>query len=199
MSLAAVGPSGSVTAVDADACTSGAPFTFAEAAERIRRSRHARTTTFLYDTVVLGPAPTLPLAKYDCAVLAHSTWYFASPDRLRRTLARLSDWTDRLYISEWDLVPKEPAQVPHLMAVLFQGAMATLVVPRRCGGACQTSRLHNRKAPFRCLQRSSGRGVGSCELHGTDSRAVASARVAAQPCLARDQSKGEQLPVLGQP
>jgi hypothetical protein len=66
------------------------------------------------------------LARYDCAVLAHSTWYFASPDRLRRTLARLSDWTDRLYISEWDLVPKEPAQVPHLMAVLFQGAMATL-------------------------------------------------------------------------
>jgi hypothetical protein len=57
------------------------PFTFAEAPERIRRSRHARTTTFLYDTDVLGPATTLPLARYDCAVLSHSTWYFASPDR----------------------------------------------------------------------------------------------------------------------
>jgi hypothetical protein len=122
---AAVGSRGSVTAVDPDAGKSGAPITFIEAAANIHRSPYSSTVTFLYDTDVLEPSINLPLARYDCAVLAHSAWYFASPDQLRLTFARLSDWTDRLYISEWDLRPKEPGQTAHFMAVLFQGAMAT--------------------------------------------------------------------------
>lgn len=122
---AAVGSTGSVAAIDADTDKSGAPVTFAKAAANVSRSPYARTVTFLYDADVLEPSIKLPLARYDCAVLAHSTWYFASSDQLLRTFARLSDWTDRLFISEWDLRPKGPDQMAHFMAVLFQGAMAT--------------------------------------------------------------------------
>lgn len=123
---AAAGTDGHVTAIDAAAETSGAPLTFAQAAERIGRSRFGTAISFRFGVNVLDPALDLPRSHYDCAVLAHSLWYFASADLLQRTLKRLRNLADRLYLSEWDLAPARESQLPHFAAVLVQGRASAL-------------------------------------------------------------------------
>jgi 2-polyprenyl-3-methyl-5-hydroxy-6-metoxy-1,4-benzoquinol methylase len=123
---AAVGPHGHVTAIDMAQETDGSPLTFAEATARIQRSPYGQTITFMFGTDILAPALSLPRARYDVAVLAHSSWYMASPDQLSRVLQRLAAWTDRLCLSEWDLQPTTAAQLPHAVAAIVQ---ASIVAP----------------------------------------------------------------------
>ncbi len=74
----------------------------------------------------------LPRSHYDCAVLAHSLWYFASMDLLQRTLKRMKELADRLYLSEWDLTPTRKSQLPHFAAALVQGWTSAWKPDRRC-------------------------------------------------------------------
>ncbi|WP_395671891.1 methyltransferase domain-containing protein [Inquilinus sp.] len=123
---AAVGPDGHVTAIDTADGSYGAPDTLTDAAERIGRSSLGGRIAFRFGADILDPAIPLPHDRYDCAVLAHCSWYFRSVEVLRRTLRRLGDRTDRLCLSEWDLQPTRPTQIPHLLAVILQGRMARL-------------------------------------------------------------------------
>lgn len=163
---AAVGPDGHVTAIDAAKASSGSPSTFAAAADRIQRSAHGHVITFLFDTDIFAPQLTLPLPQYDYAILAHSSWYFASLDLLHRTLERLATWSTRLCLSEWDLQPTGVAQISHLLAALLQGATAAQVPD--IGGNIRT--LLSRPAVERIVEAAGWhideRGsVDSSELH----------------------------------
>ena len=129
---AATGPDGHVTAIDAADETSGSPLTFAKATARIRRSRVGKAVSFRFGVDVLEPEVDLPRPHYDCAVLAHSLWYFASMDLLQRTLKRMKELADRLYLSEWDLTPTRKSQLPHFAAALVQGWTSAWKPDRRC-------------------------------------------------------------------
>jgi hypothetical protein len=121
-----VGADGHVEAIDAAGESSGSPLTFAQATARIMRSRFGQAISFRFGADILDPGLALPRPRYDGAVLAHASWYFASPDLFRSTLERVADLADRLYLSEWDLQPARPSQVPHFAAALVQGRLAAL-------------------------------------------------------------------------
>lgn len=139
---ATVGSDGHVTAIDAADESDGSPRTFAQATARIMQSRLGQAISFRFGADLLDSNFTLPRSRYDGAVLAHASWYFASPDHFQSTLERVADLADYLYVSEWDLQPTRPLQVPHFAAALVQGRLVSLS-PK---AACNIRTLMSRQA-----------------------------------------------------
>ncbi|MFJ4597176.1 class I SAM-dependent methyltransferase [Kitasatospora sp. NPDC088861] len=117
----AVGPQGRVVAVDIADPSYGAPVTLGQSAERLKATPLGSRIDFRFGLDVLDEAVTFPDSGFDYAVLAHCSWYFASLDQLRETLARVRRWARNLCFAEWDLAPCSADQLPHLLAVLIQG------------------------------------------------------------------------------
>jgi len=64
--------------------------------------------------------------KYDVAVLLHCIYYFPSANILSQTLKDLHPQVDTLCIAEYALQTSNPAQHPHLLAVLAEQAFEAL-------------------------------------------------------------------------
>lgn len=117
----AVGPQGRVVAVDIADASYGAPVTLGQSAERLKATPLGSRIDFRFGLDVLDQAVTFADSGFDYVVLAHCSWYFASLERLRETLARVRHWARNLCFAEWDLTPTSADQLPHLLSVLIQG------------------------------------------------------------------------------
>ncbi|PZG03040.1 methyltransferase type 11 [Micromonospora craterilacus] len=117
----AVGPQGRVVAVDIADPSYGTPITLGQSAEHLKATPLGSRIEFRFSLDILDEAVTFPSGGFDYAVLAHCSWYFASLDQLRESLARVRRWARTLCFTEWDLAPSSADQLPHLLAVLIQG------------------------------------------------------------------------------
>lgn len=115
----AVGPDGHVLGIDIADPSYGAPVTLGQSAEHLLATDLGRRIEIRFTTDVL--TADFPEGAFDCVVLSQCSWYFASYEQLRDTLARVRPWARRLCFSEWDLRPTAVEQTPHLLAVLTQG------------------------------------------------------------------------------
>jgi SAM-dependent methyltransferase len=112
----AVGPDGHVLGIDIAGRDYGAPVTLGQSVDHLLAG--PRIEIRLSADVL---AATFPDDTFDNVVLSQCSWYFASYEQLRDTLAHVRPWAGRLCFSEWDLRPTAVGQVPHLLAVLTQG------------------------------------------------------------------------------
>jgi SAM-dependent methyltransferase len=114
------GPNGTVVGTDVAPRDYGAPVTVGESAHHLLDGPLGSRIDMRYETDVLTDDVG---TGYDLVVLAHCSWYFASADRLERTLRKARELGSRLCFAEWDPEPAHPRQVPHLLAVLAQDRM----------------------------------------------------------------------------
>lgn len=117
----AVGPAGSILAVDIADPSYGTPLSLGQSSDILLQSSLGERIEFKFKFDVLDPAHTFPDVAFDFVVLAHSSWYFQSLDQLRQLLARVRPWAKQLCFSEWDLELTDLRQAAHLLAVLIQG------------------------------------------------------------------------------
>jgi len=115
----AVGPDGRVLGIDIADPSYGAPVTLGQSAAHLLAGPLGGRMEIRFATDVLEAS--VPSDAFDHVVLSQCSWYFASHEQLRDTLARVRPWARRLCLSEWDLRPTTVEQVPHLLAVLVQG------------------------------------------------------------------------------
>lgn len=115
----AVGPAGSILAVDIAEPTYGAPATLGESAEAIKNSALGDRIEFRFGFNPLEAE--FAASSFDAVVLAHCSWYFPSLEVLAELLAKVARWTSKLCLSDWDLIPQSLDALPHLLAVLIQG------------------------------------------------------------------------------
>ncbi len=120
----AVGPTGTVVAIDAGPPTYGSPITIGE-------SMHGLIEGPLGDRIEARmPYDLLATNEFDddafdMVVLAHCTWYFASMDQLRETLRRAHRLAPRLGLSEWDIQAADDASLTHRLAIQIQAEIGT--------------------------------------------------------------------------
>ncbi|CAI6099158.1 unnamed protein product [Clonostachys chloroleuca] len=120
----AVGPSGTVDAIDPGSLDYGAPVTLGQAYEWITASEvgsrinwhQATPEQYLSQTAGEG-------LSWDVAVLAHCIWYFKSPEELERIFRSLSGRVEKICIAEYALSATAPAAVPHVLAALARAAL----------------------------------------------------------------------------
>ncbi|CAG9947757.1 unnamed protein product [Clonostachys rosea f. rosea IK726] len=120
----AVGPAGTVDAIDPGSLDYGAPVTLGQAYEWITDSEvgsrinwhQATPEQYLSQTAGEG-------LSWDVAVLAHCIWYFKSPEELGKIFRALSKRVKKICIAEYALTATAPAAVPHVLAVLARAAL----------------------------------------------------------------------------
>lgn len=119
----AVGSKGCVDAVDPASLDYGAPVTLGQAQAHISK-------TDLGDRINWNQISPLDFlmsvdenSPYDVAVLAHSIWYFPSPDILMDILRALRRKARRVCIAEYALSTSTLAAVPHVLAALTRAAL----------------------------------------------------------------------------
>jgi SAM-dependent methyltransferase len=117
----AVGPAGSVVAVDLAPADYGAPLRLGEATARISASPLGKRIEFRFEFDVRTETTTFRPDQFDIVAMAHSGWYFTDLGTLSETLAAVRPVASRLCFAEWDLVPTRMEQVPHLLSVLIHG------------------------------------------------------------------------------
>jgi SAM-dependent methyltransferase len=115
----AVGPSGSVLAVDLAQPSYGAPVSIGDSADHLLSGPLGDRIQFCFGVDVLRE--NFPEDSFDVVVLAHCTWYFASLTILESVLARACSWGPKLCLSEWDLQPRSIHELGHFMAISIQG------------------------------------------------------------------------------
>lgn len=116
----AVGASGQVTAVDAAGADYGSPVSLGDSLDQLLKSPLGPRLDLRLEFDILNPKNDFPPDAFDCIVLAHSAWYFHSPDALEKTLAKVREWGQTLCFAEWDLEPKNMDQLGHFIAVALQ-------------------------------------------------------------------------------
>lgn len=121
----AVGPEGHVDAVDPAEPDYGSPFTLGQAQAHISASEVGDRVTWHRATPeeFLSEQGAEEEKTWDCAVLSHCIWYFASPDVLGRILMALRGKVQRICVAEYALRASESSAMPHVLATL---ARATL-------------------------------------------------------------------------
>lgn len=122
----AVGSDGNITAVDIADPSYGAPLTLAEATNIIGESPIGDRIDFRFSFDILDPAVHFDPDSFDAIVMAHSSWYFASPALLRLTLEKMRSWAKQLFFAEWDLQVHHESQRAHFLAVSIQGQVELL-------------------------------------------------------------------------
>lgn len=121
----AVGPRGSVLAIDQANRDYGSPLTLGQATDILKASPLGERVQFRFNCDLLEPGIGYEEGVFDSAVLALCSWYFASVDQLVATLRRIKPWTRQLLLAEWEIVPRSMDQVAHFVAVLMQGQTET--------------------------------------------------------------------------
>ncbi|PHH90656.1 hypothetical protein CDD83_3019 [Cordyceps sp. RAO-2017] len=119
---AAVGADGHVDAVDPSPPDYGAPVTLGQAQSHLSAGpfgsritwHRAETTSFLADH---------PHERWDYAVLAHSIWYFDSPEELSEILPALKDRCGTLVVAEYALTATHAHALPHVLTAIAQGLL----------------------------------------------------------------------------
>jgi SAM-dependent methyltransferase len=117
----AVGPNGSVVAVDLADPGYGSPITIGDSATHMAEGPLGDRIKFRFRFDVRDSTNAFQNDEFDVVVLAHCTWYFDSLGCLKDVLRVVRPWTKRLCLSEWDLQPHSIEQFGHLLAVLIQG------------------------------------------------------------------------------
>ncbi|KAH7159489.1 S-adenosyl-L-methionine-dependent methyltransferase [Dactylonectria estremocensis] len=120
----AVGPSGTIDAVDPASLDYGAPTTLGEAQAELSYSplgdritwHQASPEQFLDQTSKKGET-------WDVVVLSHCLWYFKSPDTLEAILRALRNRTDAVCIAEYALHATHPAACAHVLAALARASL----------------------------------------------------------------------------
>ena len=116
----AVGPQGSVHAVDPAPAHFGAPTSLGEATARLKASVLGEQLQFtLNDQGLMDPA-RFASAQFDWVVFSHCAWYFASRDAWVAQLHVARQWAKRLGVAEWDIRAGCDQQWAHALAVLLQ-------------------------------------------------------------------------------
>ncbi len=124
----AVGASGHVTAVDIAAPEYGAPVNLGDSAAHLKAGPLGGRIDFRFEFDAFDGSNAFPKDSFDYVVLAHCTWYFESLSQLRQTLRTVRAWAPKICLSEWDLEPRSPDQMAHLLAVLIQGQVESFKV-----------------------------------------------------------------------
>ena len=114
----AVGPDGHVLGIDIADRDYGTPVSLGQSFDHLLAGPLGKRLDVRFTTDAL--TATFPDDAFDYVVLSQCSWYFASPEQLRDTLAHVRPWARRLCFSEWDLRPTAVEQVPHLLSVLVQ-------------------------------------------------------------------------------
>ena len=120
-----VGSKGRVVAVDNGPTDYGTPTTLGEAHESIGSSPLGKQIEFHTSSDLLEHHWDYPVHYFDLVVFAHCSWYMDSPKVLQRLFARVRPWSKRLGFAEWDPMPENVNQVPHLVAALVQAHVRT--------------------------------------------------------------------------
>ena len=118
----AVGENGFVHAIDIASGDYGAPFTLAQARERILSSPLGSRIRMDFECSVFDLPEDTPV--FDYAVLSHCLWYFASREELLAVMKKLRLLCRRLCVAEWDVSHCLPEQRTHRSAALIQAACA---------------------------------------------------------------------------
>lgn len=110
----AVGEEGRVIALDIASGDYGAPFTLAQAHERILATQLGERITFHLETDFLQ----FELAEsVDVIVLSHCSWYFKFGEQLRAYFEKMKKIGDRICFAEWDTRFTNMSQRSHFCAV----------------------------------------------------------------------------------
>ena len=117
----AVGPNGRIVAVDLAGPDYGTPVSIGASTEHLHNGPYGSVINFRLGYDVVANAGHLDNDTFDYVVLAHSSWYFDSPEALREVLRLAHSWAPILCVSEWNLLPKNPKQFAHTLAVLLHG------------------------------------------------------------------------------
>ena len=185
----AVGPDGSVYAIDNASPDYGSPLTLAEAKAFIAGTQLGPRIEFVFETDVLSPAITFPEGSFDLVVLSLCSWYFRSINELREILCKTRSWAKRLAYAEWDPSPTIPAQIPHFLAVLLwaqyesfreesDSTLRALITPKEAKqAAIDAGWVNDREDNFLTLEMEDAQWEvasalkyiqsGSCHLDGT--------------------------------
>lgn len=120
----AVGPSGSVVAVDSGPPTYGSPITIGESMRGLLEGPlgpriDARMPCNLLVESDFGDD------AFDIVVMAHCSWYFTSMDQLHATLRLVRRLAPRLALSEWDIQAADEASLAHCLAIQIQAEIFT--------------------------------------------------------------------------
>lgn len=116
----AVGPQGFVYAIDNASPDYGAPMTLDEARDELMISSLGNRIHMEFKVDILNSDFNFDDDEFDCIVMSHCSWYFATGDELMRVLQKVKPWGKKLCFAEWDITPILPEQVPHYMAVTIQ-------------------------------------------------------------------------------
>jgi hypothetical protein len=106
----------------------GAPYTLGQAQDHISQGPLGRRIAWVqqppldYISSLSSPSSTESKA-FDATVLAHSLWYFSSPEIILSTFRALKQHSKRLLLAEWSLVATHPSAHPHVLAALAQAAL----------------------------------------------------------------------------
>jgi SAM-dependent methyltransferase len=157
----AVGATGQVVGVDIAQPSYGAPVTLGESAAFLASTPLGARVDIRFGFDPLDERNGFADGTFDDVVLSHCSWYFASVEQLRATLARIAPWARRLCFSEWNLRPDTVDQLPHLLAVLVQGQIEAAGV--RGSGNIRTP--FSRETMARVLESAGWRLTSEHDLH----------------------------------
>jgi len=120
----AVGPTGSVVAIDAGPPTYGSPITIGDSMRGLIEGPLGDRidSRMPYDLLATNEFDD---DAFDIVVLAHCSWYFASMDQLRETLRRALRLAPRLGLSEWDIQAADDGSLAHRLAIQIQAEIGT--------------------------------------------------------------------------
>lgn len=110
----AVGPNGHVIALDVADGDYGAPFTLAQAHERIQTSSIGDRIDFHLNTDFLDWVSPVHI---DAIVLSHCSWYFQDASLLAAYFHKMNTLTKRICFAEWSMQIDDISQRGHFHAV----------------------------------------------------------------------------------
>lgn len=114
-----VGETGFVYGVDIASENYGAPETLGQARARIQNSEIGNRVQMDFDFDIARDE-LFDEGQFDCVVLSHCLWYFASFDELVNILSKVRKYAKRLCLAEWDPRITESGQLGHFKAATIQ-------------------------------------------------------------------------------
>ncbi|KAM7221424.1 S-adenosyl-L-methionine-dependent methyltransferase [Rhypophila decipiens] len=119
----AVGEQGSIVAVDPADLEYGAPYTLGQAQRHISEGPLGSRISWVRKSPIDYLSSRPPGTPFEATVLAHSLWYFSSPDLVLETFRAIKQHSKKLLLAEWSLSSTHPSSQPHVLAALTQAAL----------------------------------------------------------------------------